>query len=198
MESFRYATVLTGGIATGKSTVLKIFTRWGFDFIDADRTAHKILQQESKNIAKLFGSEYIRDNIVDRRALGRLIFSTPREKKRLEALLHSLIYRDIETQSKRLDRLKKPYIVDIPLFFETNRYPIDRSIVVYTPRDKQLERLIERDLFSKAEALQRIDSQIDIEIKREKGTYIIDNSKDLNSLQEECDKVRAKILSDFS
>ena len=197
MKAFRYATVLTGGIATGKSTVLKIFTKWGFSFIDADRTAHKILQQESENIAKLFGSEYIINNRVDRKALGKLIFANPKERKKLENFIHPLIYREIESQSKRLDSLKKPYIIDIPLFFETNRYPIDRSIVVYTPKVKQLERLMQRDLSSKEEAMKRIDAQMDIESKREKSTYLIDNSGDLNSLQEECAKVRKKILSDF-
>ncbi|NEW60075.1 dephospho-CoA kinase [Sulfurovum sp. bin170] len=197
MKSFRYAVVLTGSISTGKSTVVEILNQKGFSFIDADRVAHTILDREYKKIAELFGLEYIIDSKVDRKALGRLIFANPKEKKKLEKTLHPLIYKEIKRQSKRLDNLKKPYIIDIPLFFETNRYPIEKSIVVYTPKEKQLERLIKRDTFSKEEAEQRIDSQIDIEIKREKATYLIDNSGDLNALQEECARVKEKILSDF-
>ncbi|SFV51652.1 Dephospho-CoA kinase [hydrothermal vent metagenome] len=197
IKAFRYAIVLTGGIATGKSTVLNFFTKWNFSFIDADRVAHQILQQENKNIAKLFGLEYVIDNKVNRKALGKLIFANPKERKKLENFIHPLIYREIEHQSMRLDILKRPYIIDIPLFFESNRYTIERSIVVYTPKQKQLERLIKRNGFSKREAEQRIEAQMDIELKREKATYLIDNSGDLKTLQEECVKVKEKILSDF-
>jgi len=197
MKAFKYATVLTGGIATGKSTVLKIFTEWGFDFIDADKIAHMVLQRETNQIAKIFGSKYIVNGKVDRKALGKLIFGEPKEKKKLENLLHPLIYREIESQSMILDALKKPYLIDIPLFFETNRYPIEKSIIVYIPRKKQLSRLMQRDGSSEQEALQRIDSQLDIELKKNKASYFINNSGDLNSLQEECVKVKQKILSDF-
>ena len=197
IKAFRYAIVLTGGIATGKSTVLNFFTKWNFSFIDADRVAHQILQQENKNIAKLFGLEYVIDNKVNRKALGKLIFANPKERKKLENFIHPLIYREIEHQSMRLDILKRPYIIDIPLFFESNRYNINRSMVVYTPKQKQLERLIKRNGFSKREAEQRIEAQMDIELKREKATYLIDNSGDLKTLQEECVKVKEKILSDF-
>jgi dephospho-CoA kinase len=197
MKAFKYATALTGSIATGKSSVLKIFIKWGFSFIDADRTAHMVLQREKREIAKIFGLEYIVDNRVDRKALGELIFANSKEKKKLENLLHPLIYREIESQSRILDSLKKPYLIDIPLFFETNHYPIEKSIVVYTPREIQLNRLMQRDDLSKKEALQRIDSQLDIEIKKDRASYLINNSEDLNSLQEECAKVKQKILSDF-
>jgi dephospho-CoA kinase len=197
MRPFRYAVVLTGSIATGKSSVAKTLNKEGFFFIDADRVTHSILDREHKKIAELFGSIYIMDSKVDRRALGKLIFDNLKEKKKLENLLHPLIYEEISRKSKEMDRLKKPYIIDIPLFFESDRYTIDRSIVVYTPREKQLERLLKRDAFSKKEAEQRIEAQIDIEIKREKATYLIDNSGDLNALQQECDRVKEQILNNF-
>jgi len=195
--SFEYAIVLTGGIATGKSSVAKIFKEFGFYIIDADKIAHKILDSSYLDIAQLFGAKYIENQKVNRKALGGLIFSDKVAKKKLEELLHPLIYQEIENLSIQQDSYKRPYIIDIPLFFETNRYPIDKSIVVYISQKKQLTRLINRDVSTIKEAQQRINSQMDIEIKRLKATYLIDNSRDLKFLQEECDRVKELILNNF-
>ncbi len=195
--SFKYAIALTGGIATGKSTVAKKFIDFGFNLIDADRIAHIILDRNYLEIAKLFGRRYIRDNRVDRKLLGSLIFSDKKAKKSLEELLHPQIYQEIKRLSIEQDSLKRPYLVDIPLFFETNRYPIKRVIVVYTPKDIQLKRLMKRDNISLEDAKKRVNSQLDIETKRLKASYLIDNSKNLKSLQYECDKVKEQILLNF-
>jgi len=92
---------------------------------------------------------------------------------------------------------KKPYFVDIPLFFENERYPIRRHLVVYTPKEQQLERLMQRDRYNEEDALMRIETQIDIEEKRKHATYVIDNSGDLHQLIDECEKVKIEILGDF-
>ena len=194
--AFEYAVALTGGISTGKTTVVNYFLAEGFSVIDADKIAHLMLTLHQDKIIELFGSEYVVDGKVDRRALGTLIFSQPNEKLRLEKLLHPLIFQEIERRAVELDRLEKAYIVDIPLFFESKgRYPIKESIVVYTPTEIQLERLMKRDGSTNIEAQQRIDSQIGIEKKRDLATYTIDNSKDLKYLQEECVKVKNSILN---
>ncbi|HIM94911.1 MAG TPA: dephospho-CoA kinase [Campylobacterales bacterium] len=195
--AFDYAVALTGSIATGKSSVASIFRDYGVVIIDADRIAHEVINREYLQISKLFGEEYVNKERVDRKLLGSLIFSNKEAKSKLEALLHPLIYQEILKRSNIEERLKKPYIIDIPLFFESNRYPIEKVIVVYTPKEIQLKRLMERDNSSKKEALLRINSQIDIEIKKEKATYLIDNSQDFNLLQQECDRIRSKILSHF-
>jgi dephospho-CoA kinase len=195
--AFEYAIALTGGIATGKSTVANIFKDFGFVVIDADKIAHFILDKNYLRIGELFGFEYIQDSKVNRKILGELIFSNPKAKKSLERLLHPLIYQEIERLSFIEDEKKKPYIVDIPLFFETSRYPIKDVIVVYTPRKKQLNRLINRDNCSINQAQKKIESQIDIEIKKLKAKYLIDNSRDLKSLQEECVRVKEQILNNF-
>jgi len=187
--AFRYAYALSGGIATGKSTVSKIFRQYGVDIIDADSVAHEILEEQKEEIVKLFGEEYLKDGKVNRKKLGELVFSSFDAKKRLENLLHPLIYKEIERQSRILDTLEKPYFIDIPLFYETNRYPIKKSVVVYAPKNIQLKRLMKRNGFSKKEAIGRIDSQIDIEIKKKLATYLIDNSGDLHALQRECDRI---------
>lgn len=195
--AFDYAVALTGSIATGKSSVASIFRDYGVVIIDADRIAHEVINREYLQISKLFGEEYVDKERVDRKLLGSLIFSNKEAKSKLEALLHPLIYQEILKRSNIEERLKKPYIIDIPLFFESNRYPIEKVIVVYTPKEIQLKRLMTRDNSSKKEALLRINSQIDIEIKKEKATYLIDNSQDFNLLQQECDRIRSKILSHF-
>ena len=192
--AFEYAVALTGGIATGKSTVAKIFKEYGFEIIDADKIAHEMLDLQHKNILELFGSEYVENKKVIRKKLGSLIFGDDKEKKRLEALLHPLIFNEIEKQSLALDKLKEPYLVDIPLFFESNRYDIKESIVVYVPKKMQLERLMQRDKSSKEDAQRRIFAQMDIEKKKQKATYLIDNQEDLNALQLLCDRVKDNIL----
>jgi len=195
--AFKNATVLTGGIATGKSTVANIFKGYGFEIIDADKIAHEMLDLHHKEIADLFGSEYVEEGRVIRKKLGALIFANEKEKERLGALLHPLIFKEIEKQSIELDKKEEPYLIDIPLFFETNRYPIEKSIVVYIPQKIQLERLMKRDNSTQQEAQSRIDAQMDIEEKKHKATYLVENKKDLESLKRLCDKVKVKILEDY-
>jgi len=192
--AFEYAVALTGGIATGKSTVAKFFSFFGFTVIDADNIAHEVLDQQYKAVGKLFGDEVIKNKKVKRKKLGKIVFKDEKKRKELEALVHPLIYEEIERLSEAEDRLVKPYLIDIPLFFETKRYPIEKSLLVYTDKKTQIKRLMHREGYSKKEAKRRIDSQLDIEKKRKKSDYIIDNMDDLNHLKNECERVKEIIL----
>jgi len=194
--AFKYAIVLTGGISTGKSTVAKCFAKEGFQIIDADKVAHEVLDSQHKQIAQMFGEEFVKEDKVDRKALGTVVFADSNKRKALESLLHPLIYKEIESQSEALDSLKKPYLIDIPLFFETNRYPITRSIVVYTTKEEQLSRLMQRDGYNTQNALQRIDAQIPIDEKKDKATYVIDNTGGLEQLEIECKRLIEKIKNE--
>jgi len=180
-----YAIALTGGIATGKSTVSNLLKLEGFSVIDADTIAHKVLDQEAGAIAKMFGAEFVKDKKVDRKALGGLIFSDKEAKRALEELLHPKIKESIFTEAKRLEKFKVPFFIDIPLFFETKNYAISPVVVVYAPKDMQIERLIKREGLSKEEALKRIKAQLPIEKKLELADFVVDNSKDLKHLQSE-------------
>ncbi len=195
--AFDYAVVLTGSIATGKSSVVDILLSDGFCVIDADKVAHQILDEQHQKIIQLFGADLIKNNKVDRKALGAIVFADTAKRKVLEALLHPLIYDEIERQASEQDRLKKPYIIDIPLFFEGGRYPIERSLVVYATKEQQLKRLMQRDGYNTEDAQRRIETQIDVDEKRKKATYIIDNTGDLGQLQQECKRVKEQILGDF-
>ncbi len=181
--------VITGGICTGKSTVCKILKDKGFFIIDADKIAHRVLNENIKEIEKIFGKQYIKNDEVDRKKLGNLVFSNPLKKKLLEALLHPKIQNIIKSLEKQYKKEKKRYLIDIPLFYETNSYKADKVIVVYAPEDIELKRLIKRDNISKEEAKQRIKSQLDIEKKKILGDFVIDNSKDLKFLKKEIFKI---------
>lgn len=194
---FGYAVALTGGIATGKSTVSEIFASLGYTIIDADKIAHKVLQSQSLEIAKIFGEEVIRDNSVDRARLGAIVFANTHKRKLLEALLHPLIFERITSEAMALEPFKIPYLVDIPLFFETNRYPISNVLVVYTTKEQQLKRLMKRNGYSEQEALKRIGSQLPIEQKIEQATYLIDNSGSLSKLNQRCITIDKIIKKDF-
>ena len=197
-QPFKYAIALTGGIATGKSTVSKIFEEEGFTVIDADKIAHQVLDASADEVAELFGEELLLESGVDRKALGAIIFKDTQKRKALEALLHPLIYDEILQLSKIEDKKRKPYLIDIPLFFETARYNTYKVIVVYAMQRQQIERAIRRDALPKEEVEHRIAAQIDIEEKKNKATYLIDNSQDESQLRQETMRVIYKIQKDFS
>lgn len=88
----------------------------------------------------------------------------------------------------------KPYLIDIPLFFENKNYDIARSVVVYTPKEIQIERLQKRDKCDEMTALARINNQMDIEEKKRLASFVIDNSKDLKHLTSEVERVKNEIL----
>jgi dephospho-CoA kinase len=185
--NFKNAIAITGGIATGKSTTCNILRLFGFRRIDADEISKNILDISIDDIASIFGDRYIKNNQIDREALGELIFSDKSQKKRLELLLHPKIKLEIIEQSKKLEQFNRPYLVDIPLFFETNNYNIKTSVLVYASRNLQIKRAISRDKLNENELIKRLDSQLDIEKKKRLATYIIDNSQNLKHLQQECE-----------
>jgi len=196
--SFQYAIALTGGIATGKSTVASLLSLNGMRVIDADTISHEILDASSQWVKNTFGKEYISGEKVDRAKLGKLVFSNLDAKKHLEEYLHPKIRKEIEKRAIKQDKFSFPYLIDIPLFFENGAYDIKESVVIYTPKEIQLERFMKRNGYSKEESLRRIESQMDIEEKKKRATWVIDNSKDLKHLQKECEsfveKIKAKYL----
>jgi len=194
---FKYAVALTGSISTGKSTVASLLKLHGLQAIDADAVAHEQLRENSAAVAKLFGAEYVNGKEVDRKKLGGLIFSDKIAKKNLEELLHPKIRDVILQRSKRFEKLKFPYLIDIPLFFETSAYEIEHVAVVYASRNIQLERIIKRDKMTQIEAELRIDAQMDIELKKKKANWVIDNCGDLVHLQDECENFVQKVRVSF-
>ncbi len=197
-ELYRYAIALTGGIATGKSTVASIMKLYGIQVIDADDIAHELLDLHHEKIAEMFGEEFVRKGKVLRTNLGKIIFSDEANKKKLEAFIHPLIRKEIEKRAKVFDAREFPYLIDIPLFFENDAYDIKESVVVYTPPEIQLERYMKRNDLTEEEALVRINSQMNIDEKKKRATWVIDNSKNLKHLQAECEAFVDKIKEDYN
>lgn len=193
-NTFKHAIALTGGIATGKSTACNLLKLHGFLTIDADKIAHKLLDKHSGEIADMFGSKYVENGKVLRKDLGKIIFANENEKLKLEAFIHPLIALEIKKESRIFETAGKPYFIDIPLFFEKMDYPISNCLVVYTPKDIQIKRLMSRDSIDEQEAKLKISNQMDIEDKKTKADYLIDNSKNLKNLQKEIEKVIKEIM----
>lgn len=193
-DLFKNAIALTGGISTGKSTVCNLFKLHGFLTIDADVIAHRLLDENSNKIASMFGEQYVQNGKVLRKELGKIIFSNEENKLKLEALLHPLIKEQIIKESKIFEEQNKPYFVDIPLFFEKMSYPIPKSLVIYTPKELQIQRLMKRDNIDENEAKLKISNQMDIEEKRKLANMVIDNSQNLKHLQKEVERIIGEII----
>ena len=174
---------LTGGIATGKSTVSAIFSRLGATVVDADKIAHQALAREGAAYAAVieaFGKGILgADGEIDRKALGAVVFKDPHEKERLNRIVHPFVYAAIEHRLQQLQQRPDASVVilDIPLLIETGRHTTcDEVIVVYIPEPLQLQRLMKREGIGETAAWHRIRSQMPIEEKRRHATLIIDNS----------------------
>jgi dephospho-CoA kinase len=187
MKLYEYAIALTGGIATGKSTVASLMKLHGIAVIDADEIAHELLDIHHLEIARMFGDEFVRNGKVLRTELGKIIFTDEAKKRELEAFIHPLIREEIERRAAVFDSREFPYLIDIPLFFENGAYDIKDSVVVYTPPEVQLERYMKRNGLSEEEAKIRINSQMSIDEKKARATWVIDNSYKLKHLQAECE-----------
>ena len=186
--AYEHAIVLTGGIATGKSTVSSLLRAKGFEVIDADLIAKEILPLHVNEVEALFGKSVVVDGVIDRKALGSLIFSNKTEREKLNAFLHPLIREEILRRCELLEVTQKPYIIDIPLYFESSGYHCKMVVVVYAPVEVQRKRLMIRENFTKEEAQKRIDAQISIEEKKVLADFLINNSFDMKFLEEEIEK----------
>lgn len=186
--AYEHAIVLTGSIGTGKSTVSSMLQQEGFELIDADKISKEILPLHVKEVRELFGESVIVDGMIDRKALGTLIFNNKDEREKLNQLMRPLIRDEIFKRSEELEKKKKPYIIDIPLYYESDGYDCKVVVVVYAPLEVQRKRLMMRENFSKEEAQKRIDAQISIEEKKIMADFLINNSFDKKFLESEIEK----------
>jgi dephospho-CoA kinase len=193
---------LTGGIATGKSTVAAIFEKAGARLIDADRIARESVRKDSpayREILAHFGAEVLQENgELDRKRLAAVIFGDPAEQRALERIVHPRVKEEIDLGIERVRRQAPDalIIVDIPLLYEAGmQHGLDAVIVVYAPENLQIERLMARDALTRPEAVARIRAQMPIESKRALATYLIDNSGSLESTRAETLEVYRQLTS---
>ncbi|MDP9698797.1 dephospho-CoA kinase [Paenibacillus polysaccharolyticus] len=174
---------LTGGIATGKSSVSAYLASKGALLIDADVIAREVMLPGHPVLAaavQRFGQAILNeDGTLDRKKLGSIVFQHPEERKALEAITHPAIRKEMRERAAAYE-LKHPdklVVSDIPLLYESGlEEGFTEVMVVYVPRAVQLERLMNRDQMTQADAEARIAAQMDIERKKERADIVIDNS----------------------
>lgn len=186
---------LTGGVASGKSTVSNLFKAHGVPVVDADIVARDVLKKGTggwKKVVAAFGEEILQpDGEVDRPKLGQIVFSDPGKRQLLNRLLAPYISSGIFWQIFKLwMKGSKVIILDIPLLFEAKMDKWTKPIiVVWVDPETQLQRLVMRDGSSEVEAQNRINAQMPLEMKRSKADIVIDNTGSLEELNEEFLKV---------
>jgi dephospho-CoA kinase len=177
---------LTGGIASGKSTVSGFFADAGARIIDADEIARAVVRRGSpayNEIIDFFGdSILLPDGEIDRKRLGDIIFNDPGKKARLDAIVHPRVYKRSQALIAQIAARTPEAVVilDIPLLLEAGMETgLQEVIVVYVPESLQLKRLMNRDSLDRQAAMARIHSQMPIEEKRGRASIVIDNSGSL-------------------
>lgn len=186
---------LTGGIATGKSTVSNILHEAGYCIIDADKIAKEVVkkgQEAYYEIVEFFGKNILLENgEIDRKALGNIIFNDKDLRNTLNNISHPYIFKEMKNQIEILSRTNTTIFIDVPLLFEQynlwDEYSIEFNQIwlVYCDRDTQIKRLMKRDNISKEEAVKKISSQMPLEKKKKMSSKTIDNSKDMGHLKKQ-------------
>jgi dephospho-CoA kinase len=195
---------LTGGIASGKSTVSATLRELGAVVIDADQLAREVVAKGTPGLAAVvgeFGPGLLTpDGDLDRAAMGDLVFSDQSARKRLEAIVHPLVFErivDLETHAPEGSVI----VHDIPLLAESGRAAapdrggFDAVIVVDAPQDVQVARMVRDRGWTEAEALSRIAAQATAEDRRAIATYLVDNTGSLEDLRAEVEKIYAALTT---
>jgi len=194
---------LTGGIASGKSLVARIFKDLGAHVIDADRIVHDLLtpgQQAWEEVTSYFGSDIQRpDKTIDRRKLGEIVFNDSAKREWLNRCLHPKVFEVYVSQVKHLSDRKVDAVVvlDAALLIETGYdRKMDKVVVVYADEECQLRRLMDRDGFSRDQATARIRSQMPLSEKRLHADYVIDNCGSREETERQAKEVFVRLRSD--
>lgn len=172
---------LTGGIASGKSTVSRLFREAGAFVIDADEIAHAVIRKGAPAYAAVveaFGAAILdKKGEIDRKRLGEIVFNDARRRERLNQLVHPHVYAQAEKEKTAIAAAHPEAVIlfDVPLLIETGAHrEMDLVIVVYVDRATQIDRLIKRDGLTREEAERRIDAQMPLDEKRRFADEIID------------------------
>lgn len=174
---------LTGGIASGKSLVSRVFKDLGAHVIDADKIVHDLLepgQQAWEEVVGRFGCAIqLPSREIDRRKLGEIVFNDREQREWLNQCLHPRVFQAYTCQVRHLSARQPDAIIvlDAALLIETGYHKrMDTLVLVYAEEEQQVSRLIERDRFTREQALARIRSQMPLQEKRGYADYIIENT----------------------
>ena len=196
---------LTGGIATGKSTVSAMLAHLGCRVIDADQLAREVVapgQPAHAAIVAEFGPDVLQpDGYLDRKRLGAIVFNDPERRKRLNAITHPAVRLRQQRILSMLEEEEHDGLViwDVPLLYETNGDAhVDRVVVVSTDEDTELARLLARDGSGEADARARIQSQMPVAEKAKRAHYVIDNSGSRADTERQVRQVHRALLQELA
>ncbi|GIN71367.1 dephospho-CoA kinase [Bacillus sp. J14TS2] len=189
---------LTGGIASGKSTVSQMFKEKGFVIIDADIASRKVVEPEQpayREIVQVFGESILLPNQwLDRAKLGSIIFSDEAKRQTLNSIVHPAVREQMESwKNKALAAGKQTIIHDIPLLFENKlTHLVEKTVVVFVEEQVQLARLMERNKLSESEANARISSQMSLREKAKLADAVIDNNGEMAETKSQIEELIKK------
>ena len=185
---------LTGGIATGKSTVSELLTAFGFKVVDADIAARKAVAKGTKGLEQVraaFGDSAItEEGEMERKYVGEIVFNHPEKRLELNDIVHPIVREIMEEEKQSYLNQGYDVIMDIPLLFENElQNTVDEVWLVYTSESIQIERLMERNQLSLEDAKARVYSQISIDKKSRMADHVIDNLGDKLELKQNLEQL---------
>jgi dephospho-CoA kinase len=190
---------LTGGIATGKSTLAALLRARGAPVVDADALARAAVEPGTPalaEIARTFGADVLRpDGALDRKALAARVFADPEARRRLEAITHPAVRRAMREETARLAAQGHALaFYDTPLLYEVGlEAQLDAVVVVWAPRDLQRERLIRRDGLAGAAADARLAAQLPVDEKAARADFVVENAGAPEALAGKADRLLADL-----
>ena len=192
---------LTGTFGSGKSTVAKLFRKWGALLINADELAHAALEKDSKSyqrIVREFGAGVLDGEArIDRRRLASVVFSNALTRKKLERIIHPYVFAEIQRQLKRIRR--GIVVIEVPLLFETgfNRR-LDRTVTVWALKRVLIRRLRSKRNLANEEIETRIKAQMPLVLKKKRSDFLINNSNGLRRTAKQAKQVWARIKKEVN
>lgn len=195
---------LTGGIASGKSTVSGELSRQGVPIFDADQNARDAVAKGSKGLAMVveaFGNEYLTvEGELNRPKVSELVFRDKQALKTLEGILHKIVWENAEGfLQEQQEQGAKLAVLDVPLLIETGWYKqVDKVWLVAVSRQQQIERAMLRSGMTEAEVVARINAQMSLEEKRKYADVVLDNSGSLEQTLAQVQGELKKLLGDAS
>ena len=195
-----YVVALSGGVASGKSTIANLFAQLGVPIIDADIIARQVVEVGTEALAQIvkhFSTEILLPNgELDRSQLREIIFNNDHERLWLNNLLHPIIH---QITQKQIAKQTAPYVIwVVPLLIENNLHQLaDRILMVDVPETLQMERLIYRDKISESLAKRMIRTQVPLAERLSYADDIIVNNGNLASLSEQVNKLHQQYLNNF-
>ncbi len=194
---------LTGGIGTGKSTVGRKLKERGYPVIDLDVISREVITypEVKEKLVEEFGSEILLDKgaarekwEISRNRLGQIVFKDEKKVNVLNSIMHPAIIRKMKREMEKEEKVHRTVIVEVQLLFEVNlEGEFDFTVLVYSDKEVQMKRVTERDKRDFEEVKNIIGSQMDMELKRKKSDYIIENNGSMEELDNEIEKFVRKL-----